>query len=146
MGPNLYITPARAFTHLHQDGHGTVDSGHQCLTGYNEVVMLRRLDEVHMKVGLARGARRRRPPPAPLTPHPLQDALNVMRGEATEYDALYDEPHNAGAKPHWPTALDVAALREAGYCPSVFTLEPGEYVTRTLLLLLLLVLALRPRP
>ena len=65
MGPNLYITPARAFTHLHQDGHGTVDSGHQCLTGYNEVVMLRRLDEVHMKVGLARARRRR-----PLRSHP----------------------------------------------------------------------------
>jgi hypothetical protein len=46
MGPNLYITPG-GFTSFHQDGHGTVDSGHTCLSGYNEVVMLRRLPEEH---------------------------------------------------------------------------------------------------
>ena len=40
MGPNLYVTPPGSFTHFHQDGHGTVDSGHQCLRGRNEVVML----------------------------------------------------------------------------------------------------------
>lgn len=45
MGPNLYVTPPSAFTHLHQDGLGTVDSGHLCLSGCNEVVMLRRLTE-----------------------------------------------------------------------------------------------------
>lgn len=28
-------------------GHGTVDSGHLCLSGYNEVVMLRRLPKGH---------------------------------------------------------------------------------------------------
>jgi hypothetical protein len=27
---------------VHQDSNGTVDSGHLCLTGYNEVVMIRR--------------------------------------------------------------------------------------------------------
>jgi hypothetical protein len=47
MGPNIYITPPGSFTKFHQDGHGTVDSGHQCLRGYNEVVMLRRLTETH---------------------------------------------------------------------------------------------------
>jgi len=41
MGPNLYITPPASFTHFHQDGHGTVDSGHLCLAGFNEVVMLK---------------------------------------------------------------------------------------------------------
>ena len=52
MGPNLYVTPPAAFTHFHQDGYGTVDSGHLCLNGYNEVVMLRRLTERHKKHAL----------------------------------------------------------------------------------------------
>jgi hypothetical protein len=70
MGPLVYATPEGAFTQLHQDGHGTVgklsgvlvscfdcgqsltyclvpDSGHFCISGYNEVVMLRRLPERH---------------------------------------------------------------------------------------------------
>jgi hypothetical protein len=37
------------YTQFHQDGHGTVDSGHSCLSGYNEVVMLRRLPECHKR-------------------------------------------------------------------------------------------------
>ena len=45
MGPNLYLTPGGSFTCFHQDGQGTVDSGHSCIKGYNEVVMLRRLPE-----------------------------------------------------------------------------------------------------
>ena len=53
MGPNMYITPPGASTWFHQDGHGTVDSGHQCLTGRNEVVMLRRLDEAHKKLAVS---------------------------------------------------------------------------------------------
>lgn len=69
MGPNLYVTPPGSFTRFHQDGkhriccvlhnrihlkfnfciagYGTVDSGHLCLSGYNEVVMLRRLPNGH---------------------------------------------------------------------------------------------------
>lgn len=47
MGPNLYLTPPGSVTAFHQDGHGTVDSGHQCLQGRNDVVMLRRMDEQH---------------------------------------------------------------------------------------------------
>ncbi|CAM9938306.1 unnamed protein product, partial [Phaeothamnion confervicola] len=47
LGPNLYITPPGASTHVHQDGHGTVDSGHLCLTGRNDVVILRRMDAVN---------------------------------------------------------------------------------------------------
>jgi hypothetical protein len=47
LGPNLYIATPGVFTQLHQDGHGTVDSGHLNLCGYNEVVMLRRLTERH---------------------------------------------------------------------------------------------------
>ena len=34
-----------SFTGLHQDGDGTVDSGHSVIQGYNEVVMLTRLSE-----------------------------------------------------------------------------------------------------
>lgn len=33
-----------SWTRFHQDGNGTVDSGHQCLAGRNRVIMLRRLD------------------------------------------------------------------------------------------------------
>ena len=68
MGPNLFVTPPGSFTRFHQDGkechccgvfcifakfnisipgYGTVDSGHLCLSGYNEVVMLRRLPSGH---------------------------------------------------------------------------------------------------
>ena len=47
MGPNLYVTPPESITHFHLDGHGTVDSGHLCIDGYNEVVMLRRMPECH---------------------------------------------------------------------------------------------------
>ena len=69
MGPNGYNTNGKSFvnvmmlpaartrcltnsiggssTGLHQDGHGTVDSGHTVISGYNEVVMLRRIPEIH---------------------------------------------------------------------------------------------------
>lgn len=73
MGPNAYCTPPESFTQVHQDGHGTVDSGHLCLSGYNEVVMLRRMPERH-KI----------------------HALSLLRGEGrqgAEYDGLYSEPH-----------------------------------------------------
>ena len=38
-----------SWTFFHQDGNGTVDSGHQCLTGRNHVIMLRRLNEADKK-------------------------------------------------------------------------------------------------
>jgi len=69
MGPNLYVTPPASFTHFHQDGHGTVDSGHQCLQGYNEVVMIRRMPEIHKK-----------------------HALHILHGKTT-YNAFYSFPH-----------------------------------------------------
>ncbi len=78
--PNLYVTPPGAFTHFHQDGYGTVDSGHLCLSGYNEVVMLRRLDERHKK-----------------------NALDILKSKDCDYDALYGLPHADGRKPAWPT-------------------------------------------
>lgn len=69
MGPNLYVTSPRSFTHFHQDGHGTVDSGHFCCSGFNEVIMLRRLTERHK-----------------------QHALSLLNG-ASKYKALYNLPH-----------------------------------------------------
>jgi hypothetical protein len=72
MGPNLYVTPPGTFTHFHQDGHGTVDSGHFCVSGNNEVVMLRRLTERHKN-----------------------HALSLLRANAN-YNALYELPHGDG--------------------------------------------------
>jgi len=81
MGPNIYITPPASFTHFHQDGHGTVDSGHQCVAGYNEVVMLRRLTERHKKHALY-----------------LLNGLDREgdRSEQSQYDGLYGLPHGDG--------------------------------------------------
>ena len=45
---------------------GTVDSGHFCISGYNEVVMLRRLPEEH----------------------------KVYAGQCLQYDAVHNLPHN----------------------------------------------------
>lgn len=72
MGPNLYCTPPESFTQMHQDGHGTVDSGHLCLSGYNEVVIFRRLTERHK-----------------------MNALALLKGQGSElkYDGLGDLPH-----------------------------------------------------
>ena len=67
MGPNIYVTPG-GFTSFHQDGHGTVDSGHSCLAGYNEVVMLRRLPDEHKR--------------------------NAMDYLPEGHDALYEKPHD----------------------------------------------------
>lgn len=66
MGPNMYLAAGGAFTILHQDGFGSVDSGHTNLAGYNEVVMLRRLSE-----------------------REKQDAVEILG-----YDAKFSLPHN----------------------------------------------------
>ena len=75
MGPNVYLTPPGSFTHFHQDGYGTVDSGHQCLTGYNEVVMFRRMPEDRKKHCLE-----------------ILNGKIEAKGEQ-EYDALNTLPH-----------------------------------------------------
>jgi hypothetical protein len=101
MGPNLYITPPSSFTHFHQDGHGTVDSGHLCIHGYNEVVMLRRLTERHKK-----------------------HALWILSGKLTSesesttrfFDGLYSEPHSdeLGEKPKWATTEMIDECKKMG--------------------------------
>lgn len=110
MGPNLYVTPPASFTHFHQDGHGTVDSGHLCISGFNEVVMLRRLTERHKK-----------------------HALWILSGKHPKgfhFDGLYSMPHGDGLgdKPSWPTMDTIDECKRMGYCPSLFTLEPGDLV------------------
>ena len=108
MGPNLYITPPSSFTHFHQDGHGTVDSGHLCLSGYNEVVMLRRLPERHKC-----------------------HALELLNGSSSSsHSALYGLPHRDDLDPalDWPTKGAIRFCEEMGYCPSVFILKPGQMV------------------
>lgn len=123
MGPNLYITPPASFTQFHQDGHGmlylffwyslgwgytdclgffpspssgTVDSGHLVISGYNEVVMLRRLKERHKK-------------------HALW-ILTGKRPNKTWWDGLYSEPHGdgLGQKPGWPTVDMIRECEDMG--------------------------------
>lgn len=93
MGPNLYACPGGGFTRLHQDGHGTVDSGHTNINGYNEVVMLRRLPERHK-----------------------QYASKLL---FSEYDALYGLPHNdaaheQGKRSSWPRNEVIAEWKAMG--------------------------------
>jgi hypothetical protein len=108
MGPNLYVTPPTSFTAFHQDGHGTVDSGHWCMTGYNEVVMLRRLTERHKC-----------------------HAVKLLTGTTDSYATLYGLPHrdgNMAGQPDWPSSNAIDQCKRMGYCPSVFILKPGQVV------------------
>jgi len=100
-----------SFTHFHQDGHGTVDSGHTCLSGYNEVVMLRRMPEEHKQRAL----------------YILNDQAKKKR---SKYDGLYGLPHGdgLGAKPDWPSVDAIEECRRMNYYPSVFVLKPGQFV------------------
>jgi hypothetical protein len=76
MGPNLHVTPTGSFTQFHQVGHGTVDSSHFCVSGFNEVVMIRRLTERHKlhAADLLRGDRDR-------------------EGSSSSFGVLYNLPH-----------------------------------------------------
>jgi hypothetical protein len=90
-GPNLYICPPGGFTHIHQDGHGTVDSGHLCLSGYNEVVILRRLPERHK--------------------YNAVDILNRTVGG--NFAPLYNLPHDdENEKPGWMTKATIGKWEE----------------------------------
>ena len=41
------LRPGGGHSSIHEDGYGTVDSGHVNLHGYNEVVILRRIPDIH---------------------------------------------------------------------------------------------------
>jgi hypothetical protein len=45
MGPDIFLGVPGAYTRFHVDGAGTVDSGHWCISGFNEVIMFRKLPE-----------------------------------------------------------------------------------------------------
>jgi len=76
MGPNLHKAPPGAFTSFHQVGHGTVDSSHLNIEGFNEVIMMRRMDEIHKRHALY-----------------LLTCGDRRKGVQLEYDALYGSPH-----------------------------------------------------
>merc|ERR1712151_277541 len=95
MGPNIYITPPSSFTHFHQDGYGTVDSIHVCLSGYNEVVIVRRMTEERKRHAL----------------YLLKGGDRFDISSQRTYDGLYGLPHGDGYgdKPMWPdhTAIEL---------------------------------------
>lgn len=105
MGPNVYATKAvptsKPTTRWHYDGQGTVLSCHQCIQGYNQVVMFRRL-----------------PPERAM--HAL-DLVGVVDPKARDFFA-HGEPHeeqNAEKKEEfradWPTVAQIVAAQEHGY-------------------------------
>ncbi|GFH56627.1 hypothetical protein CTEN210_13103 [Chaetoceros tenuissimus] len=110
MGPNFYQTFPGSFTHFHQDGYGTVDSGHLCLEGYNEVVMLRRMDDDHKRHALS-----------------ILQCVDGRKKRGPEaFDALYGLPHHNNTKPLWPTKSAIAECDDYNYSPCVFILKPGQ--------------------
>ncbi|KAL7553995.1 hypothetical protein ACHAWF_017589 [Thalassiosira exigua] len=130
MGPNLYVTPPSSFTHFHQDGHGTVDSGHLCLAGYNEVVMTRRLTERHKchALHLLTGTRR---PHDILYGLPHQDEVSSYLSSSSNQILFYSlaslctlQRTECG----WPSKDAISQCEKMGYCPSVFILKAGQVV------------------
>jgi hypothetical protein len=90
------------FTQMHQDGHGTVDSGHSNLSGYNEVVMLRRLPECHKQKACQ------------LIPSQANDGT-LQKKQAL--NILYRLPHDDGRndKLLWPEKSTVESWQKLGY-------------------------------
>eukprot|EP00986_Skeletonema_menzelii_P008878 scaffold3880_cov145-Skeletonema_menzelii.AAC.2 len=88
-------------TTFHEDGYGTIDSGHLVLSGYNEVIILRRL------TGDAR-----------------KKAANILG------ISLYKRPNVCEGKNqfHWPTKKDIEMLQKLGYSPTLLVLGPGEHI------------------
>lgn len=103
MGPNVYATPPGAFTWFHQDGNGTVDSGHQSLTGLNEVIMLQRLGEEQK-----------------------QAALTAL-ADGHAY-GLRTKAHEGDEKPGWPSQQVMNTLKDAKIAYSHLILYPGDYL------------------
>lgn len=106
-GPALHVSNLAFFS-------GTVDSGHLCLSGYNEVIMLRRMPEEHKHRAL----------------YLLNGEKSCVDANGCAYDGLYGLPHgdSLGEKPMWPTSDAIQKCREMNYCPSIFTLKPGQLV------------------
>jgi hypothetical protein len=95
---SLPATTGGAYTSVHQDGHGTVDSGHTCLKGHNEVVLLRGSMPGNCKIKACS-----------LIPGAPGDGSKV----------LYTLPHQEGEvetdgnrRLHWPTNATISAWEE----------------------------------
>jgi hypothetical protein len=95
---SLPATTGGAYTSVHQDGHGTVDSGHTCLKGNNEVVLLRGSMPENCKIKACS-----------LIPGAPRDGSKV----------LYTLPHQEGEvqadgnrRLHWPTNATISAWEE----------------------------------
>jgi hypothetical protein len=73
---------------LHQDGAGTVDSGHYCHAGYNDVIVMSRGTESQM-----------------------QHAMDVLFGNVKCDACDRYKPHDDGQKPDWPTTKAVNDCR-----------------------------------
>lgn len=93
---------AGSFTSLHQDGNGTVDSGHTALEGHNEVFILPRTEEESEKIRV----------------------VDVLLGGAGDpqsknaIQALYKLPHDEEGNLltfEWPTVAMVQKLKDLGY-------------------------------
>ena len=108
MGPNLYITPPGGRTWFHEDGNGTVDSGHQCMTGRNEVVMLRRITDVPTRL----------------------NAMHKLNGaEGVDHARPHDDAVLSTAAKKWPTEETLGYLRDELHAgPSHIVLGPGEFL------------------
>ena len=115
MGPQLYVTPPGSYTAFHQDGKGNVDSGHLCLCGCNEVVILGRLPEMCKRDALRRFAEQ-----GP-SEHNDEDATHKKgkyqesRADIAARNRLYSQPHGAGGNEnYWPTRDTVASWKKKG--------------------------------
>jgi hypothetical protein len=108
MGPNLYISPPGGRTWFHEDGHGTVDSGHQCLSGQNEVIMLRRITDEPSRL----------------------NALHALNsGDVLDNARPHDDATQLTAEKPWPTQKTLDYLRdELNAGPSTLVLGPGEFI------------------
>jgi hypothetical protein len=93
-------TIGEGYTSLHQDGHGTVDSGHTILKGHNKVFILPRIAEKHE--------------------NQVCDVLLGGKGDPKSKDgikALYRLPHDEEGTIKtfkWPTMQMIQKLKDLG--------------------------------
>ena len=98
---------------MHQDGHGTVDSGHTCISGYNEIVILRRLPEQHKLRACSM--------------MPSREQVNV---EQQAKNMLYKLPHAdlREDKPSWPTRETIDEMNRMKYVPATLDMQLYQFV------------------
>lgn len=135
VGPNLYLTPGElwfcfvhflpyahltvfvrvlggGYTQIHQDGHGTIDSGHTCISGYNEVLILRRLPEQHKLRACSMIPSR-------------QDVSAVRQAKNMLYRLPHDDKRED--KPSWPT-IEIIDEMNKMKCVHASIIEASSFV------------------